>query len=116
MLLAYAGPGQRTVATFEPTYQMHAQIARVTGATVVEGERAAISGLDPAEVERVITEYQPHVVLLTSPNDPTGLVEPAERVHQLLDLAPGWSSSTRPTPSSPTGRHSIWSARTDRSW
>ena len=36
VLLAYAGPG-RTVATFEPTYQMHAQIARVTGATVVEG-------------------------------------------------------------------------------
>lgn len=88
VLLAYAGPG-RTVATFEPTYQMHAQIARVTGATVVEGERAADFTLDPTEVERVIAEHQPHVVFLTSPNNPTGLVEPAERVHQLLDLAPG---------------------------
>jgi histidinol-phosphate aminotransferase len=29
------------------------------------------------------------VVFLTSPNNPTGLVEPAERVRQLLDLAPG---------------------------
>lgn len=88
VLLAYAGPG-RVVATFEPTYQMHAQIARVTGATVVEGERADDFTLDPAEVERVITEHQPHVVFLTSPNNPTGLVEPADRVQQLLDLAPG---------------------------
>ncbi|HND14053.1 MAG TPA: aminotransferase class I/II-fold pyridoxal phosphate-dependent enzyme, partial [Pseudomonadales bacterium] len=37
VLLTFAGPG-RKVATFEPTYQMHGQIARVTGATVVEGE------------------------------------------------------------------------------
>jgi histidinol-phosphate aminotransferase len=28
-------------------------------------------------------------VFLTSPNNPTGLVEPVERVHQLLELAPG---------------------------
>ena len=88
VLLAYAGPG-RTVATFEPTYQMHGQIARVTGATVVEGERAGDFTLDPNEVERVMTEFQPHVVFLTSPNNPTGLVEPADRVRQLLDLAPG---------------------------
>ena len=88
VLLAYAGPG-RTVATFEPTYQMHAQIARVTGATVVEGERAADFTLDPAEVVRVIDEFRPDVVFLTSPNNPTGLVEPVERVRQLLDVAPG---------------------------
>lgn len=88
VLLAYAGPG-RVVATFEPTYQMHAQIARVTGASVVEGERAADFTLDPTEVERVMAEHQPHVVFLTSPNNPTGLVEPAERVRQLLELAPG---------------------------
>lgn len=88
ILLAYAGPG-RKVATFEPTYQMHAQIARVTGATVVEGERADDFSLDPVEVDRVIDEHQPHVVFLTSPNNPTGLVEPPERVQQLLDRAPG---------------------------
>ena len=88
VLLAYAGPG-RVVATFEPTYQMHAQIARVTGATVVEGERAADFTLDPAEVARVVAAHRPHVVFLTSPNNPTGLVEPAERVEQLLSIAPG---------------------------
>jgi len=88
VLLAYAGPG-RTVATFEPTYQMHGHIARVTGATVVEGERAADFSLDPAEVERVLRDHSPAVVFLTSPNNPTGLVEPFERIRQLLELAPG---------------------------
>jgi histidinol-phosphate aminotransferase len=88
VLLAYAGPG-RTVATFEPTYQMHAQIARVTGASVVEGRRAADFTLDPAEVERVLVGHDPDVVFLTSPNNPTGLVEPVERVRQLLELSSG---------------------------
>ncbi len=45
LLLTYAGPG-RTVLTFEPTYQLHAHIARITGATVVEVERAADFSLD----------------------------------------------------------------------
>jgi histidinol-phosphate aminotransferase len=88
VLLAYAGPG-RTVATFEPTYQMHAQIARVTGANVVEGERGDDFTLDPAEVERVLASFAPDVVFLTSPNNPTGLVEPPELVEQLLASAPG---------------------------
>ncbi|MDX2378417.1 MAG: histidinol-phosphate transaminase [Acidimicrobiia bacterium] len=88
LLLAFAGPG-RTVATFEPTYQMHAQIARVTGARVVEGERATDFTLDDREIERVMTTNEPHVVFLTSPNNPTGLVEPVDRVRHLLDVATG---------------------------
>jgi histidinol-phosphate aminotransferase len=88
LLLTYAGPG-RTVATFEPTYQLHAHIARVTGASVVEGERRADFTLDPAEVRRVLDAANPHVTFLCSPNNPTGLVEPAERVHDLLGAAPG---------------------------
>jgi histidinol-phosphate aminotransferase len=88
ILLTFAGAG-RTVATFEPTYQMHAQIARVVGSTVVEGERDADFSLDPAEMQRVIESAQPHVTFLTSPNNPTGLVEPAERIEQLLQLSSG---------------------------
>jgi histidinol-phosphate aminotransferase len=88
ILLTYAGPG-RTVATFEPTYQMHAQIARVVGSRVVEGERRADFTLGADEIARVVDAAAPHVVFLTSPNNPTGLVEPAQRVEQLLSLAPG---------------------------
>jgi histidinol-phosphate aminotransferase len=88
ILLTYAGPG-RTVATFEPTYQMHAQIARVVGSTVVEGERDADFTLDPVEMRRVVETAAPHVTFLTSPNNPTGLVEPAARVDELLRLGSG---------------------------
>jgi histidinol-phosphate aminotransferase len=40
-------------------------------------------------MRRVIAEYQPHVTFLTSPNNPTGIVEPAERIEELLNIAPG---------------------------
>jgi len=88
ILLAHAGFG-RTVATFEPTYQMHAQIARVVGSTVVAGERQPDYTLDPAEVRRVVEAHDPHVTFLTSPNNPTGLVEPAQRIEELIELSNG---------------------------
>ena len=88
LLLTFAGPG-RTVATFEPTYQLHGHIARLTGATVVEGERAADFTLDLAEVERVLGAAQPIVTFLCSPNNPTGLVEPERLVRATLERVPG---------------------------
>jgi histidinol-phosphate aminotransferase len=88
LALAYSGHG-RTVATFEPTYQMHAQIARVCGATVVEGERAADFSLDMAEVRRVIATHRPIITFLCSPNNPTGLVETEATVREVLSLVPG---------------------------
>lgn len=88
ILLTYAGAG-RTVATFEPTYQMHGQIARVVGSEVVEGERQPDFTLDPAEVRRVVAAHDPHVTFLTSPNNPTGLVEPEIRIRELLELSNG---------------------------
>ena len=88
ILLTYAGHG-RTVATFEPTYQMYAQIARVTGAEVVTGERRADFSLDPVEIERVIARHQPAVTFLCNPNNPTGLVEPRENLEAMLEVASG---------------------------
>lgn len=88
LLLTYAGPG-RTVATFEPTYQLHGHIARLTGATVAEGERAADFTLDLGEVRRVLAEASPTVTFLCSPNNPTGLEEPEANVREVLSLAPG---------------------------
>jgi histidinol-phosphate aminotransferase len=87
LLLTYAGHG-RSVATFEPTYQLHAHLARISGATVVEGERADDFSLDLSEVRRVLTAAQPIVTFLCSPNNPTGIVEPEENVREVLELAP----------------------------
>ncbi|MCX6521741.1 MAG: histidinol-phosphate transaminase [Actinobacteria bacterium] len=83
VLLTFAGPG-RTVATFEPTYQLHAHIARLTGATVSETDRAADFTLDLEAALAAIARDRPTVTFLCSPNNPTGLVEPAEHVRAVL--------------------------------
>jgi histidinol-phosphate aminotransferase len=83
--LTYGGPG-RAIAVFEPTYAMHSQIARVTGATVAEGSRAADLSLDLDEVRRVIESWMPAITYLCSPNNPTGLVESRETVLDVLAM------------------------------
>ena len=83
ILLAYGGAG-RCVATFEPTYQMYTQIARVTGAEVVQGERRADLTLDAIEIERVLTRHKPSVSFLCNPNNPTGIIEPRENLETML--------------------------------
>ena len=88
ILLAYSGAG-RNVVMFGPTYQMHAQIARVVGATVIEGTRNADFTLDAAEIERVVRAADPAVSFICSPNNPTGIVEPRENIETMLRTAPG---------------------------
>ena len=83
ILLAYGGAG-RCVATFEPTYQMYSQIARVTGAEVVQGERRADLTLDALEIERVLTRHKPSVSFLCNPNNPTGIIEPRANLETML--------------------------------
>lgn len=88
LMLAYAGP-RRRVAVFEPTYRLHAHIAQLTGASVVEGERARDFSLDLGEVRRTLRSAEPHVTFLCSPNNPTGMIDPPEAVAEVVDLAPG---------------------------
>ncbi len=88
LLLTYAGPG-RTVATFEPTYQLHGHIARLTGADVCETARAADFSLDLAAALDAVERTRPMVTFLCSPNNPTGLVEPRANVEALLAAVPG---------------------------
>ncbi len=88
VLLTYAGPG-RTVCTFEPTYQLHGHIARLTGAAVVETAREADFTLDPSVALRAIDQHQPMVTFLCSPNNPTGVVEPEATIRAVLAAVPG---------------------------
>ncbi len=88
LCLAYGGPG-RTVAVFEPTYALHSHIPRITGTAVAVGERRDDFSLDPAEVERAVTEAQPAITFLCSPNNPTGRIDGPEVVEAALAAAPG---------------------------
>jgi histidinol-phosphate aminotransferase len=88
LCLTYGGPG-RTVAVFEPTYALHSHIARITGTGVATGERTDDLALDLDEVRRVLTESEPAITFLCSPNNPTGMVEDEATVREVLGLVPG---------------------------
>ena len=77
VLLAYGGPG-RTAAVFEPTYAMHAQIARTTGTRVVAGRRGEEFELTAAAVRDLVAAERPDVLFLCSPNNPTGTIDAAD--------------------------------------
>jgi histidinol-phosphate aminotransferase len=85
LLLSYGGPG-RSALVFEPSYVLHAHIARITGTAVMTGEREDDFSLDPETAAWVIDRHEPDVVFLTTPNNPTGMVEPRETVEALLAL------------------------------
>lgn len=84
LLLTFGGAG-RAAAVWEPTYALHGHIARITGTTVAEGERSPDFALDLAEIDRVLADARPAVAFLCSPNNPTGVVDPAEAVAAVLE-------------------------------
>ena len=88
LCLAYGGPG-RMVATFEPTYALHAHIAHLTSTEVVEGRRRADFSLDLDEVSDVLAAHRPVITFLCSPNNPTGLADDQTAVRTVLEQAPG---------------------------
>jgi histidinol-phosphate aminotransferase len=88
LCLAYGGAGRR-VATFEPTYALHAHIAHLTGTGVVESERLSDFSLDLDSVEAVLGRMQPSLTFLCSPNNPTGMAESPATVARVLAAAPG---------------------------
>ena len=88
LLLTYGGPG-RTAMVFEPSYVLHAHIARITGTGVVTGERRPDFTLDPATAVRLVEEHDPDLVFLTTPNNPTGMVEPRETVEAIVERIAG---------------------------
>jgi histidinol-phosphate aminotransferase len=88
LLQAFGGPG-RTVLSFAPTYSMYPEYARNTATTWVTGRRDEDFGIDrPYALEQVRT-HQPNVVLLASPNNPTGTALPLELVTALHDACTG---------------------------
>ena len=86
LLLTFGGPG-RSAAMFEPTYALHSHLSRITGTGVASGERRPDFSLNLDEVERVVTEQNPSVIFLCSPNNPTGMVDTRADVESVLEMA-----------------------------
>lgn len=82
LLQAFGGPG-RTALSFAPTYSMYPEYARDTHTRWVVGRRAEDFAIDPAHAGELIARERPSVVLLPSPNNPTGTALPPDHVAAL---------------------------------
>lgn len=83
LLGAFAGPGRR-VLTFGPTYSMYPEYARNTHSEYVVVPRRADYTLDAATVLAAIAEHEPSIVLITTPNNPTGTTTPLGVIREVL--------------------------------
>lgn len=71
LLQAFGGPGRRVLA-FVPTYSMYPILATGTNTEFIPGHRAADFTLTAESAAAQVREHRPTVVLLCSPNNPTG--------------------------------------------
>jgi histidinol-phosphate aminotransferase len=88
ILQAFGGPG-RVAVSFAPTYSMYPEYARDAMTGWVVGHREEDFTLDVDHALAVIDEHRPSVVLLPSPNNPTGTALPLDTVRAVCEAAPG---------------------------
>jgi len=88
ILQAFGGPG-RVAVSFAPTYSMYPEYARDAMTGWVVGRREGDFSLDVDHALTVIEEHRPSVVLIPSPNNPTGTALPLDTVKTVCEAAPG---------------------------
>jgi histidinol-phosphate aminotransferase len=88
VLQAFGGPG-RTALSFAPTYSMYPEYARDTHTRWVAGQREEDFTVDVDRALALIAAERPDVVLLTSPNNPTGTALPLDTIRAVAEAAPG---------------------------
>ena len=88
VLLAFAGPGRR-VLSFAPTYSMYPEYARDTHSEWCTVPRRDDFTIDPDAAAASVLEARPDVVLITSPNNPTGTAVSLDTVRAICEIAPG---------------------------
>ena len=84
LLQAFGGPG-RCALSFAPTYSMYPEYARDTSTEWVVGHRESDFSLDLDAARDLVLERRPAVVLLPSPNNPTGTALPPAAVTTLCE-------------------------------
>lgn len=88
IMQAFAGPG-RTAFGFAPTYSMYPLITQGTGATWIAGTREDDYSITAEDAAAQVRAAAPDVVLLCSPNNPTGTPLGLDVVEAVYDAAPG---------------------------
>jgi histidinol-phosphate aminotransferase len=88
ILQAFGGPGRRVLG-FTPTYSMYPILAMGTATEWIAGDRDADFELTPRRVADWISRENPDVVLLCSPNNPTGTPLSLETIVAAYDATDG---------------------------
>ena len=88
VLQAFGGLG-RICLTFTPTYSMYPEYARDTLTDYATRPRREDFTLDVDAAVTAINELRPAVVILASPNNPTGTALPLEDIGRILEAARG---------------------------
>lgn len=88
LMQAFGGPG-RSVLSFEPTYSMYAEYARSTATSWLGTPRTAEFHVDVDAALDAVRREQPDVVLLASPNNPTGTTTPLDVVEAICAASCG---------------------------
>lgn len=71
LFMAFGGPGRKALS-FSPTYSMYSLIAQSTDTQYIEIPRLERYEIDADLVTRAIAEHKPDIVIICSPNNPTG--------------------------------------------
>jgi histidinol-phosphate aminotransferase len=71
LLQAFGGPGRRALG-FSPTYSMYPEYCRDTFTAYETAPREADFTIDHTVALAALGAHQPHIVLVASPNNPTG--------------------------------------------
>jgi histidinol-phosphate aminotransferase len=88
LMLAFGGPG-RTALGFTPTYSMYPEYCRDTFTRYVTAPRAQDFRVTAELARAAVEEHRPDLVLLASPNNPTGTPLERDALLAVLDAAPG---------------------------
>lgn len=83
------GGGSRSALLFEPTYALHSLIPRIGNTKVLQLERDDDFAIDVESALKTIERDRPEIVIVCSPNNPTGMCEPIETVVAIAEAAPG---------------------------
>lgn len=88
ILQAFGGPG-RTAFGFAPTYSMYPLITQGTGARWIAGTRQPDYTITPEEAAEQVRAADPDVIILCSPNNPTGTPLGLDVVEAVYEAARG---------------------------
>jgi histidinol-phosphate aminotransferase len=85
---AFGGPNRKALG-FGPTYSMYSLLALTTGTKYVDAKRADRYELNAELIQEVIKEQQPDIVLLCSPNNPTGTPLSLDAIEAAYEVSKG---------------------------